>query len=207
MMIVASLLLHPTGSSSLACTSPPRLISDGYTFSPLQFQFQYISGYELKKVCCRRRIAKESVAIQTGCGKGAISIEGTSWSGDPGYENIWEIFPQRSAGLLKIISYFFHCGILLIAVQIKFQIFMFRLCSKKYVDHCRVRLSGSWQCKWAKVSWSLTRWQQSAISNLYYISKSSKLVILVHQDSMSTLQESCTWRRCQTKEVDFGTSN
>ena len=48
--------------------SQARIISDEniWTFSPFQFLFQFIFGYELKTVCCSSKIAKESVAIQTG---------------------------------------------------------------------------------------------------------------------------------------------
>ena len=47
--------------------------------SPLQFHFQFDFGYELKTVFCSSWIAKESVAIQTGCRKDVNQIEGTSW--------------------------------------------------------------------------------------------------------------------------------
>ena len=65
--------LWPWLSFSLA-----RVISDKniWMFSPLQFHFQFMFGYELKAV----EIAKESVAIHTGCGKDANRIEGTSWT-------------------------------------------------------------------------------------------------------------------------------
>ena len=82
-----------------------RIVSDEniWMISPLQFHFQFKFGYELKTVFCSSWIAKESVAIQTGCGKDVNEIEGTSWPEslkneskyfcfDPGYENIWKIF-------------------------------------------------------------------------------------------------------------------
>ena len=85
--------------------SQARIISDKniWMLSPLQFHFQSIFGYELKTVFCSSWIAKESVAIQTGCGKDVNQIEGTSWPEplkneskyfcfNPVYENIWKIF-------------------------------------------------------------------------------------------------------------------
>ena len=61
--------------------SQARIISDEniWMISPLQFHFQSKFGYELKTVFCSSWIAKESVAIQTGCGKDVNQIEGTSW--------------------------------------------------------------------------------------------------------------------------------
>ena len=44
----------------------------------MQFHFQFVFGYELKKSSAAVEIAKESVAIQTGCGKDAGKVEGTS---------------------------------------------------------------------------------------------------------------------------------
>ena len=72
-----------------------------WMLSPLQFHFQSIFGYELKTVFCSSWIAKESVAIQTGCRKDVNQIEGTSWPEplkneskyfcfNPVYENIWK---------------------------------------------------------------------------------------------------------------------
>ena len=85
--------------------SRARIISDRYIWmlSHLQFHFQFIFGYESKTVFSCSYIAKESVAIQTGCGKDMNQIKGTSWPKpikkesnnfcpDPGNENIWEIF-------------------------------------------------------------------------------------------------------------------
>ena len=58
-----------------------RIISDEniWMLSPLQFHFQFLFGDELKTVSCSSQIAKESVAIQTGCGKDVNKFEGTSW--------------------------------------------------------------------------------------------------------------------------------
>ena len=58
------------------------IISDEniWRLSPLQFHFQFEFGYELKTVFCSSWIAKESVAIQRGCGKDVIKIERTSWT-------------------------------------------------------------------------------------------------------------------------------
>ena len=85
--------------------SQATIISDEniWMISPLQFHFQFKFGYKLKTVFCSSWIAKESVAIQTSCGKDVNQIEGTSWPEslkneskyfwfDPGYENIWKIF-------------------------------------------------------------------------------------------------------------------
>ena len=57
-----------------------RIISDEniWMLSPLQFHFQFIFGYELKTVVCSIQIAKESVVIQTDCGKDENKVEGTS---------------------------------------------------------------------------------------------------------------------------------
>ena len=44
-----------------------------------QFHFLFLFGDELKTVSCSSQIAKESVAIQTGCRKDVNKFEGTSW--------------------------------------------------------------------------------------------------------------------------------
>ena len=61
--------------------SQARIISDEniWMLSPLQFHFQFLFGDELKTVSCSSQIAKESVAIQTGCRKDVNKFEGTSW--------------------------------------------------------------------------------------------------------------------------------
>ena len=70
--------------------------------SPLQFHFQCIIGYELKKSSAALKVATESVVIQTNCGKDANKIRGpvehcpqkpnTNNFDDREYENIWKIF-------------------------------------------------------------------------------------------------------------------
>ena len=65
---------------TLAPIFQARTISDEniWILSPLQFHFQFLFGDELKTVSCSSQIAKESVAIQTCCGKDVNTIERTS---------------------------------------------------------------------------------------------------------------------------------
>ena len=74
--------------------SQARIISDEniWMISPLQFHFQFKFGYELKTVFCSSWIAKESVAIQTGCGKDVNQVKGTSWP-EPLKKGIQEFLP------------------------------------------------------------------------------------------------------------------
>ena len=56
------------------------LDEDIWMFSPFQFYFQFIFGYELKTACCSSKIAKESIAILADCWKDVNEIEGPSWT-------------------------------------------------------------------------------------------------------------------------------
>ena len=56
------------------------LDEDIWMFSPFQFYFQFIFGYELKTACCSSKITKASVAIQADCWKDVNKIVGPSWT-------------------------------------------------------------------------------------------------------------------------------